>query len=120
MKHSFTRHYCSICQNVYCQKHTHYSPHGNLGSCGMESKCICQNCFKVLPKASQVGLATAGMAPPILDLLEQPLPQSCECGLGQIVQADGQDRLRNTACVHSACLFRGAWCVPLHLAGMSL
>ena len=54
MKHSFTRHYCSICQNVYCQKHTRYSPHGNLGSCGMESKCICQTCFLALPKASQV------------------------------------------------------------------
>ena len=65
VKHSFTRHYCSICQNVYCHRHTHYSPHGNLGSCGMESKCICQTCFAALPKVSQVhGLSAAGASVP--------------------------------------------------------
>ena len=66
MKHSFTRHYCSICQNVYCHRHTHYSPHGNLGSCGMESKCICQTCFAALPKVSQVRPALDMHSPRLL------------------------------------------------------
>ena len=51
---AMTSHYCSICQNMYCQRHTAYSPHGRLGSCGMESKCICQLCYDELPRVTQV------------------------------------------------------------------
>lgn len=54
VKHALTRHYCSVCQNVYCHQHTQFSPHGSYGSCGMESKCICETCFFQLPRATQV------------------------------------------------------------------
>ncbi|KAK9814892.1 hypothetical protein WJX73_001518 [Symbiochloris irregularis] len=53
VKHALTRHYCSVCQNVYCHQHTQYSPHGTYGSCGMESKCICETCFLQLPRGTR-------------------------------------------------------------------
>lgn len=55
-KAAMTSHYCSICQNIFCQRHTRYSPHGRLGSCGMESKCICQICFDDLPRLIQASI----------------------------------------------------------------
>ncbi|CAL8461872.1 g1403 [Coccomyxa elongata] len=53
VKHAMQRHFCSVCQRVFCHHHTAYSPHGPLGSCGMESQCICENCFSVLPWSTQ-------------------------------------------------------------------
>lgn len=48
------RHFCCVCQRVFCHHHTAYSPHGPFGSCGMESQCICDGCFATLPRTTQV------------------------------------------------------------------
>ncbi len=52
------RHFCCVCQRVFCHHHTAYSPHGPFGSCGMESQCICDGCFATLPRVTQVRAAT--------------------------------------------------------------
>ena len=54
VKHAMQRHFCSVCQRVFCHQHTAYSPHGPLGSCGMESQCICEDCHFILPVSTQV------------------------------------------------------------------
>lgn len=59
---AMTSHYCSICQNVFCHHHTRHSPHGKLGSCGMESKCICKICYEELPRITQVQHFNAGLS----------------------------------------------------------
>eukprot|EP01025_Chloroclados_australasicus_P045442 TRINITY_DN4974_c0_g1_i3.p1 TRINITY_DN4974_c0_g1~~TRINITY_DN4974_c0_g1_i3.p1 ORF type:complete len:718 (-),score=57.28 TRINITY_DN4974_c0_g1_i3:1340-3493(-) len=51
-----TSHYCGICQNHYCKKHTRVSPHGNGGRCGQDSACICVNCFNEFPPEAQLEL----------------------------------------------------------------
>ena len=43
-----------MCQNVYCHWHTRISPHGAYGSCGVDSKCVCFKCFKLLSPDAQV------------------------------------------------------------------
>ncbi|CAL5222738.1 g5145 [Coccomyxa viridis] len=53
MRHAMQRHFCCVCQRVFCHHHTAYSPHGPFGSCGMESQCICDGCFATLPRATQ-------------------------------------------------------------------
>lgn len=42
----FSKHYCCQCQLLYCVKHTHISPHGLLGRCGLDSICVCKGCFE--------------------------------------------------------------------------
>ncbi|GHP05566.1 hypothetical protein PPROV_000431600 [Pycnococcus provasolii] len=39
------RHFCAVCQMVMCEEHTRISPHGRVGSCGLESQCYCDTCF---------------------------------------------------------------------------
>ena len=63
LKHALQRHYCSICQNVFCHHHTAYSPHGKLGSCGMESKCVCESCFSQLSRSTQARLCPTLLFP---------------------------------------------------------
>ncbi len=53
-KRALQRHYCAMCQNVYCHWHTRISPHGAYGSCGVDSKCVCFKCFKLLSSDAQV------------------------------------------------------------------
>ncbi|CAD7700966.1 unnamed protein product [Ostreobium quekettii] len=53
LKNRLHRHYCGICNLTYCGEHTQISPHGNLGHCGMQSQCVCINCFKTLSKEQQ-------------------------------------------------------------------
>ena len=60
MKHTLQKHYCSRCQNLFCHHHTQYSPHGSLGSCGLDSKCICLLCWQEIPPSRQV-CASAGI-----------------------------------------------------------
>ena len=45
VKHALQRHYCGVCQRVVCHVHTRFTPHGPFSSCGMESQCICEDCF---------------------------------------------------------------------------
>ena len=54
MKHTMQRHFCCVCQRVFCHHHTSYSPHGPFGSCGMESQCICDSCYSTLPQSTKV------------------------------------------------------------------
>ena len=54
VRHLMQRHFCSVCQRVFCAAHTAYSPHGPLASCGMESHCICEGCFAALARSTQV------------------------------------------------------------------
>eukprot|EP01023_Acetabularia_acetabulum_P009788 TRINITY_DN14428_c1_g1_i1.p1 TRINITY_DN14428_c1_g1~~TRINITY_DN14428_c1_g1_i1.p1 ORF type:complete len:395 (+),score=20.48 TRINITY_DN14428_c1_g1_i1:103-1185(+) len=51
-------HYCGICQNHYCKRHTRISPHGSSGRCGQDSACICVGCFNDLSPAVQRKLDT--------------------------------------------------------------
>eukprot|EP00884_Botryococcus_braunii_P022435 jgi/Botrbrau1/8876/Bobra.50_2s0031.2 len=53
MKHAMYRHYCALCQKVYCQYHTAYSPHGPLVGCDLESKCICMVDWATLNTATR-------------------------------------------------------------------
>ncbi|KAK9858438.1 hypothetical protein WJX84_010174 [Apatococcus fuscideae] len=53
MKHTLQKHYCCRCQNLFCHHHTQYSPHGSLGSCGLDSKCICVMCWQEIPPSRQ-------------------------------------------------------------------
>uniref|UniRef100_A0A061SCX3 Calmodulin n=2 Tax=Tetraselmis sp. GSL018 TaxID=582737 RepID=A0A061SCX3_9CHLO len=46
-------HYCGSCQRTFCRKHTRISPHGALGSCGLESNCYCVTCFSHMPPELQ-------------------------------------------------------------------
>ena len=62
MKHAMQRHFCCVCQRVFCHHHTSYSPHGPFGSCGMESQCICDGCYATLPKATQVSALLTTLA----------------------------------------------------------
>ena len=56
MKHALQKHYCCRCQNLFCHHHTQFSPHGSLGSCGLDSKCICVLCWQEIPASRQVSL----------------------------------------------------------------
>ena len=62
MKHAMQRHFCCVCQRVFCHHHTSYSPHGPFGSCGMESQCICDGCYATLPRATQVSAVLTALA----------------------------------------------------------
>jgi len=53
VKHALQRHYCAVCQRVVCHAHTRYAAHGPFSSCGMESQCICEDCFDALPRGTQ-------------------------------------------------------------------
>lgn len=44
-KATLQRHYCGRCQHVFCLQHTAYSPHGTNGTCGVQSRCLCIDCF---------------------------------------------------------------------------
>jgi len=39
------RHHCRFCQGIYCNVHTKHQPHMPMMSCGVNSKCICVNCY---------------------------------------------------------------------------
>lgn len=43
-------------EQVYCQYHTAYSPHGPLVGCDLESKCICMVDWTSLNSATRVRL----------------------------------------------------------------
>lgn len=51
-----TKHYCGRCQRTYCLQHTEYSPHGNTGTCGQNSNCVCVDCFKLFTLEFQMQL----------------------------------------------------------------
>eukprot|EP00898_Chlorokybus_atmophyticus_P002875 jgi/Chlat1/3589/Chrsp234S03579 len=53
---TFRRHYCGGCQGVICPEHTRYSPHGPAGKCDLESTCLCEACFSLLPPDKQQAL----------------------------------------------------------------
>ena len=101
-----TSHYCSICQNVSCQRHTSYSPHGKLGSCGMESKCICESCFVELPRQTQVRTAVPSSNDALFQEAHQLVLQReiCQLGHGRVFKREGmtvyvfcaQERLERT------------------------
>lgn len=53
MRRKMESHYCSQCQHVVCLHHTRVSPHGPRGGCGLDSKCVCCDCFAELAPAQQ-------------------------------------------------------------------
>ena len=46
-RNTMNKHYCGVCQGLYCQNHTAFSPH-TFGSCGVNSKCLCIRCYENL------------------------------------------------------------------------
>mmetsp|Transcript_30747 Transcript_30747/g.86899 ORF Transcript_30747/g.86899 Transcript_30747/m.86899 type:complete len:425 (-) Transcript_30747:94-1368(-) len=46
-------HYCGTCQRSFCRHHTRISPHGAMGSCGLESACYCMGCFARMASDAQ-------------------------------------------------------------------
>ena len=39
------RHSCGRCLQTFCLSHTAYSPHGASGACGVQSRCVCFECY---------------------------------------------------------------------------
>jgi hypothetical protein len=52
------RHYCGRCQQAFCAQHTAYSPHGASGACGVQSRCLCLQCFGEYTPEYQAFLAS--------------------------------------------------------------
>lgn len=52
------RHYCGRCQQAFCLQHTVYSPHGASGTCGVQSRCLCIDCFYEYTPEYQAFLAS--------------------------------------------------------------
>mmetsp|Transcript_3012 Transcript_3012/g.7509 ORF Transcript_3012/g.7509 Transcript_3012/m.7509 type:complete len:777 (+) Transcript_3012:120-2450(+) len=60
MAHS---HYCGSCQRSFCGHHTRISPHGPTGSCGMDSACLCMQCYSRLPRDAQMAALARNKLP---------------------------------------------------------
>ena len=59
------RHFCMYCQQAMCEEHTRVSPHGRVGSCGLESSCVCESCFRSLDQETQHMLSATDKLKPI-------------------------------------------------------
>lgn len=57
-KATLQRHYCGRCQQAFCAQHTAYSPHGSSGTCGVQSRCLCIDCFYEYTPEYQAFLAS--------------------------------------------------------------
>lgn len=57
-KATLQRHYCGRCQQAFCLQHTAYSPHGTNGTCGVQSRCLCIDCFYEYTPEYQAFLAS--------------------------------------------------------------
>ncbi|KAI3428021.1 hypothetical protein D9Q98_006407 [Chlorella vulgaris] len=63
LRRKLESHYCGLCQRVYCLQHTCISPHGTRGGCGLESQCICFDCFAELAPLQQAACERANRLP---------------------------------------------------------
>ena len=54
LRERMRKHYCRDCQGVYCERHTRISPHSARSQCGLDSQCLCFNCFARLPAELQL------------------------------------------------------------------
>ena len=54
-----------VALQAMCEEHTRVSPHGRVGSCGLESSCVCESCFRSLDQETQHMLSATDKLKPI-------------------------------------------------------